>query len=406
MIEKGYIFFQWQRINDMSFYTIIYKSVVKILGLIIGILLQPIALIFHLIGYRHVPIFTDRIGHLALEPDCLLKAEALSIVKKKKWILLAPYVRTANEHLLKYWSAHFTIVRSNFKCFLISNMSFFGLMRFDVYNYSRKQGGAQESFKIYSKWGKKPPILNLSLDDIDLRTSVFKDLGIPEGSWFVCVHAREDGFSKIDESIQFHRNSSIENYIPAIKLIVKNGGWVIRIGDASTKPLPPMGNVIDYAHHRMKSPRLDVILSASCEFVLGSTSGICLVSSIFGKPSAIANIVPYADLWYGPCDISIPKRIWSKSDHRYLSLEESLKYPHGCFKYPDQYLKTGFTLIENNSEDIAELTREMMYRIKAKNYQLPEDKISREIYKLNIDKRYQSIYSSANLAAFFYRKYK
>lgn len=63
------------------------------------------------------------------------------------------------------------------------------------------------------------------------------------------------------------------------------------MGDTTMEPLPFLPQVIDYAHHPLRSPRLDIILCARARCILGNTSGIFLVGSIFGVPSA-ANMVP------------------------------------------------------------------------------------------------------------------
>ncbi len=42
-----------------------------------------------------------------------------------------------------------------------------------------------------------------------------------------------------------HRNVAIEDYCPAIAEVTACGGWVLRLGDKSMKPLPRMANVVD-----------------------------------------------------------------------------------------------------------------------------------------------------------------
>jgi putative glycosyltransferase (TIGR04372 family) len=397
--------FELRRIRRIPLPTLAGKVATKFLGLGLGLALLPVTALLHLAGYRHVTIFTDRIGHLALEPDCLLKEQALGHIPNRKWIMLAPPGRVANEHLLTYWAPHFLIVRSQAVCFLIACMSRWGLLRYDISHYARVQGRAQESFRIYSTWADRSPMLILNADDCIWRKSALQWLGLPEGAWFVCVHAREGGYSPTDEVLHAHRNSDIENLIPAMKYIVASGGWVVRVGDSSMKPLPTMSNVIDYAHHPLKSPRLDVILGASCKFILGSTSGVCFISTLFGISAAIANMVPPADLWYGPRDLTIPKRIWSETRQRLLSLEESIHYPQGCFRYSSQYQEAGLQLIENSPEDIGELVKEMINRLSGKEFDLPDDVLTRSMYKTSLDERYTSFYSCSRLGVGFFRKH-
>jgi putative glycosyltransferase (TIGR04372 family) len=405
LINFRFLAYEIARISAMPTSQIIKKIVIKLAGLSVGILLIPLTLIFHILGYRYVNFFCDRIGHLAIEPDCLLKEQKLFLIPARKWILLAPPNRIANEHLLTYWEPEFIIIRSSAYCFLIKSMTYFGLMIHDVSSYARIQNKAQKSYQVFSKWGNRTSLLKLNNSDLTWRKSAFKKLGLPDDAWFVCVHAREGGYSPIDESIQSYRNSSIENYLPAMRYITSRGGWVVRIGDKSMKPIPEMENVIDYSHHPNKSDRLDIILSASCKFMLGSTSGISLVSNIFGVPVAVANLAPPADLWYGAKDISIPKRIWSHHLHKHLSLEESLKYPHGCYRYTNDFIKLGLELTENEPDDILELIKEMMFRLSNAEFELQEDTLSKNLYNTKLDKRYPSFYSCSHLGASFYNKY-
>lgn len=397
--------FELERISSMPTSVILEKAALRLLSLTFGFLLLPVTAILHIFGYRYVTVFTDRIGHLALEPDCLLKEQSLGHISHRRWILLAPPGRTANDHLMTYWERYFLVIQSRLCIFLIYSMSRFGLMRHDVSQYATVEGKARKSFDIYSKWGLRQPLLTLSDEDRNWGHTQLQELGIPDGQWFVCVHSREGGYSPIDEKIQAHRNGDIETLIPAINYIVSKGGWVIRLGDRSMKPLPKMMNVIDYANHHLKSSRLDLILSASCKFILGSTSGICLVSKLFGIPAAIANMIPVADLWYGPRDISIPKRLWSETYDRYLTLQESISYPYGCFAYPGQYTKAQLKIVDNTPGDIRELAIEMMDRLSANEFALPEDILTSAIYKEHWDERYASFYSCSHLGARFFNKY-
>lgn len=69
--------FELRRIRNMPILTLLGKAASKLLGHILGLLLLPVTALLHLADFRHVTIFTDRIGHLALEPDCLLKEQML-----------------------------------------------------------------------------------------------------------------------------------------------------------------------------------------------------------------------------------------------------------------------------------------------------------------------------------------
>lgn len=92
-LNTNWIKFEFRRIQKIPFPILIFKIGVKLFGFTIGIVLLPLTLLLHLMGYRHVNVFTDRIGHLALELDCLIKEQQLGLISARKWLLLAP--RTA-----------------------------------------------------------------------------------------------------------------------------------------------------------------------------------------------------------------------------------------------------------------------------------------------------------------------
>jgi hypothetical protein len=97
----------------------------------------------------------------------------------------------------------------------------------------------------------RPPLLTRSPSDYEGGWNCLQDLGVPKNAWFVCLHVREDGFRR--EGITTHRSADINTYSLAIESIVARGGWVIRMGDPTMKPLPPMKQAIDYARTDAKA---------------------------------------------------------------------------------------------------------------------------------------------------------
>ncbi len=395
--------FEWRRIRRMSIAAFAWKAVLKLLGLALGLLLLPVAAMLHAAGYRYVRIFTDRIGHLAIEPDCLLKEQALGLAPRRKWIMLAPPGRVANEHLLAYWQPHFLIVRNRGACFLVASLSRWGLMRHDMTPYILAVGRAQAAYRIHREWGRRPPLLALTREDDEWGREMLLRLGIPAEAWFVCVHAREAGFSPIDEELQRHRNCSIDNTIPALREIVRRGGRVVRIGDPTMKPLPPLPGVIDYAHSPFKSARLDIVLCAQARFILGNTSGIGLVGTVFDVPCAAANLIPLSTLWFGERDLSIPKLLWSREFKRYLRMDEILDSPVANFHYASLYEEARIDPVENSAQDILMLASEMLDRLDGRYAPTEDDTEIADRVRRLFAPRHFGYGSAANMAASFLR---
>lgn len=362
-------------------------------------------MLLHLAGFRRVTVFTDRIGHLALEPDCLLKEQALGHIPKRKWIILAPPRRVANEHLLSYWEPYFIIVRHPILCYFINSMSRWRLMRYDISHYILAVGKAQAAYRIFAEWGDRSPILKLSQEDERWAAIKLKELGLPDDVWFVCIHVREGGFSPVDEELHSHRNGSIENTIPAMQEITSRGGWVIRIGDPTMTPLAKMPQVIDYAHHSMKSARMDIILCAKTKFLLGNTSGIALVSSVFGVPCALANMIPLSVLWFGKKDLCISKLLYLEDEKRYMKFSEILKSPIGEFQYAAQYEGRAILVEENTSNDIEELVIEMLKSL-SNHFETNEEDIHLQSKFISLfEKHHYAFSSKCRVGTNFLRKH-
>jgi putative glycosyltransferase (TIGR04372 family) len=334
-------------------------------ALILGLALLPLALAGHALGYRRITFITQRVGHLAMEPACFLKAQALGELPERKWFFLAPAGQVSNEHLLSYWARSIRVVRNPLGCFLLRALSALGLMRYDAGRYVLWLNHSQEVYRLNAAWGGRRPVLGLSEEDRAWSDRALREIGLPEGAWHVCFHVREPGFSPGDEYTHSHRNGSIGALLPAIEEIARRGGWCVRMGDAGAAKLAPMPGVIDYARHARREPRLDVCLCARARFFLGNSSGIALVSTVFGVPAALANMVPLSCLGMHAADLSIPKLF--RRGGRLLRFDEVFGTPAANFRYAYQYASEGLELVESAPEEILELVGEMLDRLEGRH---------------------------------------
>lgn len=114
-------------------------------------------------------------------------------------------------------------------------------------------------------------------------------LGISQTASLVVLHVREGGYHSAMLDADF-RSSNIENYLPTIQWLVRQGVTVVRIGDRTMRPLPSMGpGVIDAPHHPDYAPLLDPYATAHCTFMIGSSSGPTDLARGFAKPQLTLN---------------------------------------------------------------------------------------------------------------------
>jgi putative glycosyltransferase (TIGR04372 family) len=181
------------------------------------------------------------------------------------------------------------------------------------------------------------------------------------GDWFVCVHVREAGFlHESATSGHRHLNADSETYLPAIRSLLERGGWVIRMGDPTMKPLPELERVVDYAHRPEKSAWMDVFLAASCRFWLGTNSGLFMLASSFGVPAALTNVAPATFRPWSYRDLFIPKLYYSERERRLLTFRESLAPT--LYTSHDIDRQAVFP-VDNDTEDIVALAAEMYGRV-------------------------------------------
>ena len=239
-------------------------------------------------------------------------------------------------------------------------------------------------------------------DDYDLDISDYKnriarrllsEIGIDSSTWYVCLHVRESGF-KNDHGRRKYRNSSVHNYIPAIKVITDAGGVVVRIGDPTMTPLPELPNVIDYPFTSKKSPLLDLYLIKHCRFYLGAASGPDAVAEMFFKDVLITNMAQWLMAYpLRKKARGIFKHIYSKSHGRYLTFHEVLS---DDWKQQNIFgnIDDNYELTENTAEDIEMAVSEYLHCHVSNDFSLSQNQLDANMRRVS---QTRVIYNKFNL---------
>ena len=327
------------------------------------------AAVLKVFNFRVPNFYITRIGHLLAEPDCYLKEERLGLIPKHRIIMLASKRWVANQATLWYWRQYFIVVTSPMIIRLLRPFSWHPLTRLDVSKYVGAINETAVFPKIQALWADRPPLLNINQEDICRGQKALGEIGVPSGTWFVCIHSREGGYSPSDEHVHNFRNSCFEDYSMAIEHIISLGGMCIMMGDPTMRPASKMEGLVDYAHHPIRCDWLDLYIAANCRFFLGNTSGAFYMSSVFGVPVACANMTPLGAVF--PCgkkDIGIPKLYKDTFSGRLLSFKEILDSPASNFRYSSEFNAAGLELVNNSPEEIKDLAIEQLERIASPNF--------------------------------------
>lgn len=314
----------------------------------------------------------NRIGHLAAEIDWYLRKREMGELPAHRPVLLLRRERAANAALLDIWASQLPVVSAPLARRLREPLLLHDELRLDLGESVVALDGAADYPAMLARWGDRPGPASLPAEIRRRGHAQLRAWGLPEGSWFVCVHAREGGYSPKDEDLHAHRNSDIACYRLAIDEIRDRGGWCIRVGDPTMAPLDPREGVIDYANGPEKSDWLDLFLCAETRFFLGNTSGLCLVSTIFGRPSLLVNMIPYgAALGVAPGDLSIPKLIIR--DGAPMTFPEIFASEIATYRLAGLYEEAGLAVRDNTPEEIGDAAAEMLDRLDGRFAETPED---------------------------------
>ena len=352
---------------------------------------------------------TDRIGHLMAEIDCVMKEEHLRKAPVRRPLLLAPRGRVANRHALRYWRRYVDIVESPWLCKRLKRAGRDPSIRFrdDMRPYFTAINETARGYRILAEWGDRGPLLQLEARDVERGEARLRKLGIPEGAPFVCFHCRDGGYSPGDEYMHTYRNVSVESYLPAMKALRDRGIIGVRMGDPTMPPLSAVDGVVDYAHSPLRSEWMDVFLCASCEFFLGNSSGLYLVSLAFGKPSALANLAPMStSLGAAPGDLAIPKLLWHEKEERLLTFREILGSPIGNYRYAEEYRAAGIRALENDPEDVTALALEMLARLRGEAVYDEADRVRQERFRSLFEPSHYAHGSAGHAGRDFLRRHE
>ena len=315
----------------------------------------------------------SRFGELAGKIDIYVKARILGMTPEVDAVFLARPELVVNPALLGYWrksvGRFVTFIADERERREIEKTHGKEVLYMDYYNVP--DGRALDRILAYlivqRRWEEenRPPLLTLSRDHVERGRRNMQTLGMPDDAWFVSLHVRESG--AYGENIPWDhntlRNARIEDYFEAIEAITSRGGWVVRIGDPSMKPLPPMERVIDYVHTDVHEDWMDLFCCSQCRFLIGTCSGPDSVAFTFGVPVVGTNWFPMGFWPNSTKDLFVHKLLRRREDGRFLDIREAVEPPLAGMHWPKFYDDRGLEVLDNTAGDITGAVLEMLDRL-------------------------------------------
>lgn len=350
-------------------------------------------------------------GHL----DAFIKRKIL-MNDERPYYLIVPENEIVNEAFFEYWKTYL-----HTKMPQIENVSILTMqMAYSAdWNWSFPQSNQDTAAHVHAslaqvqrQWSAegREPLLKLMVEHREVLKKFKRDIGLSEDDWFVCLHVRtSDFYNEQSGSAQDFRNTPIEDYELAIKVIVDAGGWVIRMGDATcpglslNADLMDVSRVYDYARSPWRSAALDVALSASCRLFVSSPSGLHTVAHAFGRPVCYVNYPIYAGFPWHPGEIFIPQLYYSVGMQRILSMEEILSSDIVHFDHGHLMVQQNIVLLRNTPDEIAETVKEALLGDAYSTPNMFQAKRARESFQYWNKKYSRDI--SGEVGSYFAQKY-
>ena len=391
------ISFFLRQITDVKrggFFTIINKSkltVFLIIRLSLAILFVPFVIVIRaikpIIHIRFGKLSSQRIGHLAFEPELYLCEREMGLHGKRTLDLFYLGSTIANEQLKLMWDRKLFICSKIVKPLFWANRCLPGFLKHIVPLHSLEHNDFLGLFdKVHSH-------LSFTPEEESYGKERLKLLGIPAEEAFICFIARDSAYlNKIGKNINWsyhdYRDSKISNYIFAAEKLVEKGYYLIRMGSVVKDPLPFSNDrIIDYATNG-RDDFMDIYLLSKCKFFIVSNSGPCAVTTIFRKPNAFVNVAPFFGVKgiSRSCDLFIPKKYWLQIENRAMTFSEIISSEACNFYVSDDFVEAGISLIENSPEEICDLALEMDKRLNGNWYLTEGDEILYKKYTTILSK--------------------
>ena len=344
-------------------YLLIIKRIYKIVYSKLKILFLPLSSLFILFikilhfkkKIKFYPIIYTRIGHLAVNTELLLRRiKSGTLDKKQKYIGVSG--KPCNRYLLNMFKREMPIIESRF---------FRGIITTSIFEKTKYFQDEPVGTNVYQDINNLPGVVNFTQEEEERGIKELKKMGINSQDWFVCFHNRDSEYLSqkykfIDWSYHNYRDCNILNFLPAMEYVASIGGYAIRMGHQTTKKLGHISNprIIDYSMN-FRSDFMDIYLSSHCKCFVGTTAGLNLVATIFNIPVVGTNIIPIGFPTNRKEDLFIPKKIKHIKENRYLTFREIFERRISTWLHSKRYSLAGLEVIENDSQEILAVVKEM-----------------------------------------------
>jgi len=350
----------------------------------LSFLILPFLLVIYKVKkYNFYVLYNSvRIGHFALNVDIFLRRVLLNDIETRvHYFLVSPSKSSKgiSNRFLHLMQMRYVKGLSNIH-YIANSFLYHILVNIYLKNLAPKLFYTRYYETNEVEFSKTDRILNFKSNEYIEGSKQLKQIGIDiNNDKVVCIFARDDAYLKltmasIDSSINwsYHnfRDMDVNNYIKSIKYLIDKGYKVIRVGNIAKTPVNySHDNFLDYSFSDIKSDFMDLFLIYISHFVVGNSSGMVDMATLFNKPLLIVNGVPFSHAPLGKKDMYISKKIIDVESQSVVPFKKMIN-----MNITDKALgeeqefrnKFGLTYIDNTEEEIYSAIVDMVLYIDGK----------------------------------------
>jgi len=284
-----------------------------------------------------------------------LMNKQLLIMLKRKFLIIS--------HSLVIWRALYIL--SKYISIFSRHIIIFGFGNSSIFD-ERKL----EYIRCLTSLQKFPPQMCLTKQEIQKGERMLEKFNIPKNAKIVCIASRDSAYlKKIYPTTNFsyhnYRDSDINNFIPAIKTLIKKNFYVVRMGKDVTKKINIKNSkFVDYPFHPLKSDFMDFFFSYKCFFWIGCNSGLDRLPVVFKKPMLVFNTAPILHIILNKKKTLVAPKMYMNSKNQKLSISKIFDGGLAEIHRTEDFKKKNIKLQELNSKQIKDITLEMLKLIK------------------------------------------
>jgi putative glycosyltransferase (TIGR04372 family) len=332
-----------------------------------------IRLVARVIVVRFGSINASRVGHLAMDTEMLESEKELGIGLPRSPVFDVYFPWTgpfpvANRLLLNMWRRSVRVWPA-FLCEPVDSVS--RLMPFgDRFVIPARKGieGVPNLVQgdPYGVLPRTRPHIGLTPNEEYEALCQLREMSMDPSNPHVCLLVRDDAhFAALGRELEAHnyRNARIDTYLDSVIELVHRGYNVFRMGVSASSPLGfSHQGFHDFPFSGARTELLDVYLTMTCRFFVSTGTGLDSLAVVARRPVLLTNYSQVGELRLSMSTLVLPRRAWSVSEGRYLTLSEQFAIGLHKMTEAEQFASVGVSFDANSPSEILDAVIEMEER--------------------------------------------